>query len=279
MTEREKTALKALHERAERSGKRAKIYENYAAKELARALFPLYSADSDEEAFSEAFRDAVSSCGVRNPFFAALAVAKIFEEKRTPLFYSEELHFTRPEKEKILLVKSRFSEEALEKSGLSGEFYYAEDFEECCEAVADRQKTGCFLPFSDSNGQPMPGIARLVSENGLKKQKVFLLENEGQKAGYALFVKDLTVDAQADHLEVGLYPEGTLSLSGLLELSEILGVSVSLNVQPSEESTGKHKSWQILLQGETEKLKEALFSLGLFCPTLSLNGFYTRQKI
>ena len=55
MTEREKTALKALHERAERSGKRAKIYENYAAKELARALFPLYSADSDEEAFSEAF--------------------------------------------------------------------------------------------------------------------------------------------------------------------------------------------------------------------------------
>ena len=68
MTEREKTALKALHERAERSGKRAKIYENYAAKELARALFPLYSADSDEEAFSEAFREAVSSCGVRNPF-------------------------------------------------------------------------------------------------------------------------------------------------------------------------------------------------------------------
>ena len=158
MTEREKTALKALHERAERSGKRAKIYENYAAKELARALFPLYSADSDEEAFSEAFREAVSSCGVRNPFLAALAVAKVFEEKRTPLFYREELHFTRPEKEKILLVKSRFSEEALEKSGLSGEFYYAEDFEECCEAVADRQKTGCFLPFSDSNGQPMPGL-------------------------------------------------------------------------------------------------------------------------
>ena len=177
------------------------------------------------------------------------------------------------------MVKSRFSEEALEKSGLSGEFYYAEDFEECCEAVADRQKTGCFLPFSDSNGQPMPGIARLVSENGLKKQKVFLLENEGQKAGYALFVKDLTVDAQADHLEVGLYPEGMLSLSGLLELSEILGLSASLNVQPSEESTGKHKSWQIVLQGETEKLKEALFSLGLFCPALSLNGFYTRQKI
>ena len=272
MTEREKTALKALHERAERSGKRAKIYENYAAKELA-------SADSDEEAFSEAVREAVSSCGVRNPFLAALAVAKVFEEKRTPLFYREELHFTRPEKEKILLVKSRFSEEALEKSGLSGEFYYAEDFEECCEAVADRQKTGCFLPFSDSNGQPMPGIARLVSENGLKKQKVFLLENEGQKAGYALFVKDLTVDAQADHLEVGLYPEGMLSLSGLLELSEILGLSASLNVQPSEESTGKHKSWQIVLQGETEKLKEALFSLGLFCPALSLNGFYTRQKI
>ena len=120
MTEREKTALKALHERAERSGKRAKIYENYAAKELARALFPLYSADSDEEAFSEAFREAVSSCGVRNPFLAALAVAKVFEEKRTPLFYREELHFTRPEKEKILLVKSRFSEEALEKSRLSG---------------------------------------------------------------------------------------------------------------------------------------------------------------
>ena len=108
MTEREKTALKALHERAERSGKRAKIYENYAAKELARALFPLYSADSDEEAFSEAFRDAVSSCGVRNPFLAALAVAKIFEEKRTPLFYSEELHFTRPERK--LLKKAVFPE-------------------------------------------------------------------------------------------------------------------------------------------------------------------------
>ena len=32
MTEREKDALRALHEKAENAGKKAKIYENYAAK-------------------------------------------------------------------------------------------------------------------------------------------------------------------------------------------------------------------------------------------------------
>lgn len=279
MTEREKDALRALHEKAENAGKKAKIYENYAAKELARVLFPLYRANVDEEAFSEAFKEAISSCGVRNPFLVALAIAKIFEEKKIPFFYREEFLSAYPKKMRTLLVKSRFSEEALEKSGLSGEFYYAEDFEECCEAVADRQKTGCFLPFLDSTGQPMPGIARLVSENGLKKQEVFLLENEGQKAGYALFVKDLVADSLANHLEVSLFPEETLSLSGLLDLSETLDLSVSLKAQPSEESTGKRRSWQILFQGPSEKLKKMLFSLGLFCPTLSLNGFYTWKKI
>ena len=126
MTEREKTALKALHERAERSGKRAKIYENYAAKELARALFPLYSADSDEEAFSEAFRDAVSSCGVRNPFLAALAVAKIFEEKRKdperelapgPAWWSEWNYRTWKPRHKRLVATASRCEDVYNRAG------------------------------------------------------------------------------------------------------------------------------------------------------------------
>ena len=248
--ERAINALRALIAQAQTHKQAAGAYEELALREAARMI----CADgSGREAFAETAKE------LPRALHAGLALEVCARSNSRPSF--DEL----PKKEVWALTKSRFS--ALLRAAAADKvgFLEAEGFEDACELVSDGDASGCLLPISDIQRAPLTITRRLAAQYGLKKRRVFLLQDGEESAEFALYTAAL-YRGDGRYLELSLYSTGKDDVGTLTELCALCRLEITeLHIDTL---------CRLVARGENKDLMRALAAAKLLFTDLSVDGYY-----
>ncbi len=280
-------ALMSQKKRAKAAFEKGKALEDLLFLEYARALCSggISSEVGELRAlFSVLRQECADEDGMLpTPFLyrAALVFLQEVKKRLGVLPLPEEFGAGFPQREKICYIKNHSLQQVADASGIDAQWFYAEDFESACREVSDGVRDACLLPYLDDRGQPMPGFTRLISEYGLKKRRLFLLEEEDRPKGYLLLSSCLSGTDPASVLEFQLFPESVSLIWEAEKLCLALGGACALPVPllKSEEEGSSSLSCILRVSGEKKVLLDALFGVGLLIPDMGISGFYDRKFI
>ncbi len=275
------TALKSQKARAAAAYEKSEAYEELLYAECARLLAEQCRTFRKEDAQSLFSPVLNGSNPLPRPHLLALAFEKALEQKFGTVPPPDGFSQKKELRPRICYMKNRFLQRVADLSGVDADWFYAGSFREACEEVTAGEREGCLLPYLDGEGRPLPGIARLISEYGLKKRKLFLLEMEEQFSGYLFLFPTLLPDRHAQVLEVELFPENQRKLTEALSLCDALGVnhSLPLPILQREDEENRSLSSVVKIYGGFKTLMRVLFCISLLIPDAAATGFYEIRKL
>ncbi len=276
------SALQGQFARAKSTLRRANDYEELLLKESGRYLLAQMQYKEDRSGCA-AVLDAYLEKQDGEYLAARLCQAVCLQATQQRIKLPLALHETARELQSICYVKSHFTEQAVNTLEKEISVFYAESFEDACEQVIDRRRDGCLLPYMGKDRLPLPGIARLIDEYGLKKCRMIEIENEEQSTVYLLLSSVLRPDPSADRMELMICADKQERLWQVLGLAGGMGISMNFptSLRASSEIPGRDEPLfcRVTLQGEKKALLHIEEVMALCLPESEVTGLYTRKYI
>ena len=266
------TALSALETRCRQAKDTAESYHALLAEEVATFIAEEANKGSVPELFN-GFADRFTSL---SPATLAINVAKKLQKSRKnrDTFFS----FGRmPEKGmSVCYQKNNYIQRAADLCPKDTRFFYAEDYEDAAVRTANGEEDACILPYIAPDGGRLPGIARLIEEQGLCKTELFFVRHgEAGDAGYLLLTPAPLYRPDATHSELAIDPPNRLNFTELSLLEKQLNVHTAFPEAFSENKAADFSgSCTLTFTGEAENLRIAAEAIGLLCPESHITGFY-----
>lgn len=274
------TALSALETRYKQAQETAECYHALLTDELAFLIAEETNKGKDFGCATELFEEFEDRFPTVSPAALAVNVAKKLQKSRKnrDIFCS----FGRmPEKGmSICYQKNSYIQRAADLCPKDTRFFYAEDYEDAAVRAANREQDACILPYIAPNGGKLPGIARLIEEQGLCKTELFFVrQGETGNAGYLLLTPIPLYRPNATHLELMIDPPNRLNFTELSLFAKHLGIHATFPETFSENNARDFsRSCILTFTGEAEDLKIAAEAIGLLCPESRVTGFYCISK-
>ena len=274
-------ALASQRSRLTAEEEKLRAYEELFCLDAAAALLA-NAKTPDKEEILPVFRDFVDSAA---PFarlhLAALAFARFLKKRFGALPPPEEFSPVHALPQEICYVKNPYIQRVIDASRLSARWFYAEDFDAACSQVSDGARGGCILPYLDAENAPMPGIERLISDYGLKKQRLFRFDLDGRSGGALLLGASLRLPASPALLELQFFPEKELLLREALALlrEEAIPFSPPAFLQRGDELQNAPLSCTLCIEIKSALPEIPLYALSLLVPDLSLAGCYDVERL
>lgn len=255
---RETEALSSFSARAAEERRRADAFEALAAKELARLLYLECGEDAEPSLLRERLAEEAGRLGLPVGL-CAVELVGFFGSARALL---PETPMPFPQKPRVCYVKSGNTAEAAERSGITADWFYAENFGEAASRTEDGEREACLLPIMNEDRHPMVGILRLAEEYGLYRAAVLRMATETQSGSYALYTGRLYDMPGADTLELSLLADAR-EVGGFEEIAR----RFSCRCLPLFDENGQQSDGGCLcrlrLQGEKDGLYAASAAIAL----------------